>query len=177
MKVKITKTHLLAMAVAMFFSLSVQAQDDKSKRPSPPAEAKGSVDGVDITINYSQPAVKGRNVFGELVPYGKTWRAGANEATWIDFSDDVTINGKDLKAGKYGFFMIPQENKEWTLIFNDVWDQWGSYNYDESKDALRVDVAPKNSGNTERLTYEIDDDGTITMNWAEKSVPFTVSAK
>lgn len=168
---------MLVVAIVMTLSLAVNAQDDKSKRPSPPAEVSETVDGIDITINYSQPAVKGREIFGGLEKYGKVWRAGANEATWIEFSDDVTINGKDLDAGKYAFFVIPKENEDWTLIFNSVWDQWGAYSYDASKNALTVDVTPEDSETTERLTYDISEDGTVTLKWADKAVPFTVSAK
>lgn len=177
MNLKFNIKDMLVIAIAMIMSFTVTAQDDKSKRPSPPAEVSETVDGVKITINYSQPAVKGRKIFGGLEPYGKVWRAGANEATWIEFSDDVTINGKDLKAGKYAFFITPRENKDWTLIFNSEWEQWGAYELDASKNALTVDVTPEDNENTERLTYDISEDGTVTMKWADKSVPFAVSAK
>ena len=177
MNLKFSTRNLLVLVFALLTSVSVHAQDDKSKRASPPAEASATVDGVDITINYSQPAVKGRTVYGDLVPYDKVWRAGANEATWIEFSDDVQVNGEDLSAGKYALFIIPREDKEWTAVFNSVWEHWGAYNYDESKDALKVDVSPEDSDNTESLTYDISDDGKVTMKWADKAVSFDVEAK
>lgn len=150
------------------------AQQDKSKRPSPPAQVNGTIDGVAITIDYSQPAVKGRQIWGELEAYDKVWRAGANEATWMDFASDVKINGKDLPKGKYAFFIIPRENKDWTLIFNSVWNQWGAYNYDASKNVLKVDVKPTETAHTERLTYSIEGNN-VVLKWAKTAIQFTVS--
>ncbi len=164
--------------VALLFVLSpMHAQQDKSNRPSPPKQISGAVDGIDVIIDYSSPAVKNRTIFGGLESYGKVWRAGANEATWIEVSDDVKINGELLPKGKYAFFIIPRENKEWTIIFNSKWDQWGAYNYDESLDVLRVDVKPEKIKNTERLEYTIEKNGKVTMNWSTTSVPFKISAK
>ena len=151
------------------------AQEDKSQRASPPAEATGTVDGVDIAIDYSQPSVKGRKIFGGLEPYGKVWRTGANEATTFAVSSDVTIEGKALPAGKYALFTIPNED-EWTVIFNKQPDQWGAYDYDESQDALRVSVTPESSESTEKLTFDIDDNGEVSMMWADQRVSFNVDS-
>ena len=97
------------------------AQDDKASRPSPPAQATATVNGKTITIDYSQPSVKGRKIWGDLVPYGKVWRADPNETTAFTLSADAMIEGKKLPAGKYAFFVIPNE-KEWTIIFNkSIW--------------------------------------------------------
>ncbi|MEQ8881881.1 MAG: DUF2911 domain-containing protein [Cyclobacteriaceae bacterium] len=174
------KIMLLAglFTVAFLIVLSPTiAQQDKSNRPSPPKQVSGTVDGVNITIDYSSPAVKNRTIFGGLESYGKVWRAGANEATWIEVSDDVKINGELLPKGKYAFFIIPNENQEWTIIFNSKWDQWGAYNYDESLDVLRVDVKPTTVKHTERLEYTIAKNGKVTMNWSTTSVPFRISSK
>ena len=142
----------------LFFLAVILMAEAQGKRPSPPAEASGTINGKDITINYSQPAVKGRQVWGDLVPFDAVWRTGANEATWIEVSEDVTIEGETLKAGKYGLFTIPGED-EWTVIFNETWDQWGAYEYDSSKDVLRVTVSPEMVDDTEeRLAFTITDD-------------------
>jgi len=174
------KIKLLAgfFTIALLFVLNpIHAQQDKSNRPSPPKQVSSTVDGVEVTIDYSSPGVKNRTIFGGLESYGKVWRAGANEATWIEVSDDVKVNGKSLPAGKYAFFIIPRENQEWTLIFNSKWDQWGAYNYDESLDVLRVDVKPKKIKHTERLEYNINKTGEVSMKWSTTSVPFKISAK
>ena len=175
---KMTNSRFTALLFSAFvlFALSANAQDDKSKRPSPPAEVSGTVEGTDITIDYSRPSVKGRTVFGEMEPYGKVWRTGANEATTFEVTTDVEIEGKPLPAGKYALFTIPTEG-DWTVIFNKTPEQWGAYDYDEAEDALRVEVTPdKTDEPTEQLTFEIGDDGKVTMMWANTAVSFDVSS-
>lgn len=148
----------------------------KEERPSPLKMTTGMIDGVKITINYGSPAVKGRQVWGTLVPYNEVWRTGANEASNIEFSKDVLIEGQELKAGKYGIFSIPGES-EWTLIFNSVWDQWGAYDYDASKDVLRIKVVPRTHEQlAERLDFVIGKDE-ISLVWEKLEVPFSVKAK
>ncbi len=152
------------------------AQDDKSKRPSPPAKATGKVGNTTITIDYSRPSVKGRKVWSEpnLAPYGKVWRTGANEATTFEVNNDVTVEGKALPAGKYSLFTIPGQN-EWTVIFNKVSKQWGTQ-YDEIKDALRVKVKPKKAPKmTEQFTINVDNKGTVAMLWENAQVDFKVA--
>ncbi len=162
-------------ALLIFLTTAGFAQEDKSKRPSPPAKTTGKVGATTITIDYSQPSVKGRKIFGELEPYGTVWRAGANEATTFEVSKDVKIEGQALPAGKYAFFAIPGED-EWTLIFNKEPKQWGVYKYEESKDALRVKVKPKKTPSlTEKLTYTIDKKGKVALLWENTEVDFTVS--
>lgn len=156
---------------------STFAQQDKSKRPSPPKQVSETVDGIKVTIDYSSPAVKNRTIFGGLESFGKVWRAGANEATWIEVSDDVTINGENLPKGKYAFFIIPRESQEWTIIFNSKWDQWGAYNYDKSLDVLQVAVKPQEIDHTERLEYTVSKEGETAMNWSTTSVLFTIAKK
>jgi len=128
---------LATLAVPAFAQL-------KTPRPSLHSALTQTVGLTDVTITYSRPGVKGRKIWGGLVPYGQVWRTGANEATTISFSDDVTINGKDLPKGSYSLHTIPGAD-EWTLIFNKVADQWGSYSYDEKQDALRVTAKPRPS--------------------------------
>lgn len=174
---KMTQSRFTALLFSAFvlFALSGNAQDDKLKRASPPAEVSGTVEGTDITINYSRPSVKGRTIFGELEPYGEVWRTGANEATTIEVSTDVEVEGQPLPAGKYALFTIPAED-DWTVVFNKVTDQWGAYDYDEAEDALRVEVTPEETEETtEQLTFEIGDDGEVTMMWANTAVSFGVA--
>jgi hypothetical protein len=159
--------------VALVSTSGALAQDDKSKRPSPPATLTTSINGTDITINYSQPAVKGRTLGKDIAPYGEVWRTGANEATTFETSKDVTIEGRALKAGKYALFTIPGE-KEWTIIFNSVPAQWGAYKYEQNKDVLRVTVpAGKAKDFTERLTFSANNNN-IAMAWANTQVQFKV---
>jgi len=138
-----------------------------------------SIGTTDMTITYSRPGVKGRKIWGALVPYGAVWRTGANEATTIQFSDDVTINGQKLPAGTYSLHSIPGE-KEWTLIFNSVSNQWGSYSYDATKDTLRVKATPATASFTEWMNFEVPmlstDQATVVLRWENVAVPFTVNS-
>ncbi len=158
------------------FAQNDKAPEDKSKRPSPPAVATGKVNGKTITINYSQPSVKGRNVWdanGKIAPYGKVWRTGANEATTFETSGDLKVEGKNLPAGKYGLFTIPGE-KEWTIIFNKTPEQWGAYKYQEADDVLRVKVPAKSGKMTEKFMIDVANSGTVSMAWDKTRVDFKV---
>ncbi len=161
------------IGAALLSTVAVSAQEDKSKRPSPPATLNTSVNGMDITINYGSPSVKGRTIGKEIAPYGEVWRTGANEATTFEVNKDVTIEGKELKKGKYSLFTIPGE-KEWVVIFNSQPAQWGAYKYDATKDVLRVTVpATKAATFTERLTFGYDT-GKVTIAWGDTQVAFSV---
>jgi hypothetical protein len=143
-------------------------------QPSPAAKAEGKVGKANITINYAQPAVKGRKVWGELVPYNEVWRTGANKATTFEASEDISVEGKPLAKGKYALFTIPTESGEWTVIFNKKSDQWGSYSYKQEDDALRVKVkASKSNALTERLTFAVAADK-VTLSWENINVAFAV---
>lgn len=158
------------LAILLIGSLSAQAQE---ARPSPPATAKATVGGTTVTINYSQPAVKGRTVWGGLVPYGSVWRTGANEATTIEVSADINVGGKTLKKGKYSLFTIPGKD-EWTIIINAVSDQWGAFSYDKTKDAMRFTAKPGDSKMNERFTITISDSGTASLAWEKIKVDFKI---
>jgi len=166
-----------ALIVVVSITDIYSQQKDQKVRISPKASVSQTVGFTDVTVSYSRPGVKGRKIWGGLVPYDKVWRAGANEATKITFSTDVMINGKKLTAGSYGFFAIPGRN-EWTLIFNKVADQWGAFEYNEAEDALRVTVKPVKDNFTEWLRYEItktsDNTATISLEWENLKVPFKV---
>lgn len=161
----------------LFFILLVPfvllAQDDKAARPSPPAQASASVNGKIITIDYGQPSVKGRKIWGELVPYGQVWRAGANETTAITLSADATVEGKKLPAGKYAFFVIPNE-KEATVIFNKT-VKWGAFSYKQEEDVLRINVPVKKSNMfAEKLTYTVSPKGDVSLAWENSVISFAV---
>jgi hypothetical protein len=167
------KTLILALLITCG-SFGLKAQQDKSKRASPPAKVSETIaSGATVSIDYSQPSLKGRSVGKEVAPYGKVWRTGANEATVFEVNKDVTIEGKPLKAGKYGLYSIPGEN-EWSIIFNKVSDQWGTQ-YSEANDALRVSVKPTKSGTTtEKMTFNIAKSGTVSLLWGNTKVDFKV---
>lgn len=156
---------------SLLLSSPILAQE---KRISPPKSTENTIGDLNIKIDYSSPSVKGRTIFGTLEPWGKVWRAGANEATTMEFSKDVTINGKELPKGKYAFFVIPRENGKWTLIFNEEEDQWGAYKYDESKDALRIEVSPETIDHQEQLIYRISDEGKVYLDWSTTRVGFQI---
>jgi hypothetical protein len=179
----------------------------KPIRPSQKASVMQTIGVTDITITYSRPPVKGRTIFADapatmearakgeatldnqnerkagepIVPYGHVWRAGANEATMFVVTDDVLINGQPLKGGTYSMHAIPGK-EEWTIIFNNDAGQWGSFTYDEKKDALRVKTKPQMvSDNQELLSYSFepvtDNVATVNLRWEKVRVPFTVEVK
>ncbi len=150
--------------------------EDKSKRPSPPAMASATTsNGVSINIDYSQPSVKGRVIGTGVEPHkDSVWRTGANEATVFAVDKNVTINGKALSAGKYGFFTI-WKGDSWTLIFNKTWNQWGAFDYKEADDALRVDVKNvKPAMMSEKMTFMVDKSGKVSLAWGNVGFDFMV---
>lgn len=175
--------------------------------PSQKASVMQTIGTTDVTITYHRPAVKGRTIFADapasmeerakgdatldnqnerkpgepIVPYNHVWRAGANEATAFQVTDDVLINGQPLKAGTYGLEAIPGKD-DWTIIFNSDSGQWGAFTYDPKKDVLRVKAKPRTVGeNQEWLLYTFDpvsaSSATVNLRWEKVSVPFTVEVK
>ena len=165
--------HLI-LSLATLITISACGQGDKSQRPSPPANSKATLSsGAVITIDYSQPSVKGRKIGTDIATYGKIWRTGANEATVFEVSKDVKVEGQLIPAGKYGLYSIPGE-EEWVIIFNKTWKQWGT-NYKEADDALRVKVKPgKSSEFTEKMGFAINDAGKVSLKWGDIQVDFNV---
>ncbi len=155
------KTKILLFSMLLVSSIACgQASPDES--------VKGNVASTTIEISYSSPRVKERTIYGNLVPYDKVWRAGANKNTTIEFDNPVKINGESLAAGKYGFFIIPTKGSSWTAIFSNKNDSWGSSSYKDSEDALRVEVKAKGTKeNVENLTYKVTDKS-IKFAWADK---------
>ncbi|QIE59341.1 DUF2911 domain-containing protein [Rasiella rasia] len=156
--------------------------DSNQKKPlSPHTSAMAMVGDAHIHIDYSSPGVRKRIIFGGLLPYDTVWQAGAHMATWMETNKDLTIDGKELKAGKYGFFVIPNQ-EEWTIIFNTNWNQHGKDEYDEKDDVLRFKVTPKISQEIkEHLEYKVikatDDSGIISLSWEKVLVEFPFEVK
>ncbi len=157
------KLVLPSLLILVFISQSVAQDYLKKLRISPKAEVMQVVGLNQINISYSRPGVKGRKIWGGLVPYDKVWRAGADEATKITFTSDVLIEGKKLAAGSYSFFVIPNK-KEWTIIFNKIADQWGAFTYNEAEDVIRFKIKPKTGEFEEWLRYEITRTGDYSAN-------------
>ncbi|MBG6188736.1 DUF2911 domain-containing protein [Flavobacterium sp. CAN_S2] len=157
---------LIALLIVNF----VNAQD---KPTSTKEVVTGKINGATITINYGSPSVKGREIWGKLVPFNQVWRAGANDATTFETDKEVTIEGSKLPAGKYSFFVIPNE-KECVIIFNKEAKQWGAYKYKEKEDQLRVTVKQKVAkAKAEKLVYVIEKN-TVSLNWDNWTIPFSV---
>jgi hypothetical protein len=177
MKAFLTTAILLATA-----TVTAQAQVAlKLPEQSPAATVSQTIGLTEVTVAYHRPAVAGRPVWGQLVPYGETWRAGANENTTITFSTDVKIGGKPLRAGTYGLHMIPTA-KDWTVAFSTMAAAWGSFTYDQKEDALRVTVTPRaTAASEERLQYRFDDPtetkATLVLSWEKLSVPIAIEVE
>jgi len=174
------RKSLIAALMLLTATAAFAQQGPRAPRVSPKSSLMQTVGLTDITVNYNRPGVKGRAIWGALVPYDKVWRTGANEATTIEFSDDVWINGSKLAKGLYSLHTIPTAS-QWTVIFNSVAEQWGSYSYDAAKDALRVQVTPEAADHREWLSFEIPemttDTAKIVIRWEKLAVPFTVDTK
>lgn len=141
------------------------------------AHVSQTIGTTTIEVCYSRPSVKGRMIWGDVVPYDEIWRAGANENTVLTVSSDITVAGQPVKAGTYGLHMIPTKDK-WTVILNTDHTAWGSYFYKKENDVARVEVAPQPGTMTENLTYEFSDvtasGATLDLRWAELQVPITI---
>lgn len=181
---KISSNVILAWKnLKIEFNVESHLSDPESKnvRPSPSSSAYQRIGLTDVTLTFASPGVKGRKIWGELVPYDKIWRTGANEATTIEFNHAIKINGNDVSPGKYSFFTIPSEN-EWTIILNKTADQWGSYDYKQADDLLRFNVTPKKSSHPhERMKFVFKDlkfnTATLLLVWADLAVPMSIETE
>ena len=165
---------LLPLIIAVATLPALAERGDDTDRKSKNGKTAGVIDGVEVTLEYGRPNVKGRDVWGGLVPWGSVWRTGADEASTISFDGDVRIEGEPLAAGTYGLFTIPGES-EWTVIFNKVADQWGAFSYDPSQDALRVTVAPAPAEHRETMELVIEG-SSVVLRWEKLAVGFEVAA-
>ena len=168
-----TLCPLLCAVLMAASTLPLLAQrGDDAGRVSKNGKAEGTIDGVEVTVQFGRPSVNGRTVWGGLVPYGEVWRTGADEATTITFSGDVEIGGEKLAAGTYGLFTLPGE-QEWIIIFNKNAQQWGAFGYDASQDALRVTTTAGPAEHQEQMDFAIEG-SSVVLSWETLAVPFEV---
>jgi len=173
---KLLKTFILVFIAQYGFA---QYQIGLIPRVSPDKAVYQKIGYTEVEISYGSPAVKSREIWGELVPFDNVWRAGANDATRVEFSSEVLINNVPLDSGKYALFIIPKENDKWSVVFSKTHDQWGAFNYNKDDDAVRIDIVPRrNRYHTENLAYSIHQTGynygEIVLNWEyiEINIPF-----
>ncbi len=171
----ISRIVVAVLFLAALATLPATAQRIQGLPEQSQGQTLTQVVGVsEVTIDYHRPQVRGRKIWGSLVPFDQVWRAGANENTTISFSDPVQIEGEDLAAGTYGLHMLPGE-KEWQVIFSSNSTSWGSFSYDEAEDALRVTVRPQKAPFQEVMQYRFDhltsDGGIVVLHWEELEVP------
>ena len=166
-------------ALLLCVALSALGQSPIRLPEASPAATVGETIGItDVHLTYHRPAVNKRKIWGGLVPYGATWRAGANENTTISFSTPVKIEGQALPAGTYALYAIPTAS-QWTMVFSKFTGDWGAYNYDPSEDALRVTVTPVSVADSqERLVYTFDDvtnnSAALALRWEKLRVPMKI---
>ncbi len=171
------RSILLLLAAVLLAAAAVSAlaeRGDDSKRKSKNGKTAGTIDGVEVVVEFGRPNVKGRKIWGGLEPYGKVWRTGADEATTISFSAAVAIGGEIVPAGTYALFTIPEED-EWTFILNKTAQQWGAFNYDQGQDAARVTAKPRAVEHVESLDFVIEG-SSVVLRWEKLAVGFEVAA-
>ena len=168
---------LIVTLLCLAFNVATYAQEVIEPKPSPMAVAVAKQGETYVKIVYSQPHKRGRKIYGsELVPYGKVWRLGANEATEVTLTKDITVGGKKLKAGTYSMYAIPEQD-HWTIIFSRMLGEWGAYNYDDDQDELRVEAPVQVSDATyEPFTILFNEPGTeLTMVWDKTKITLPIT--
>jgi hypothetical protein len=167
-------------AAALLLPLAAPAQTLDFPRPSPNASVSQTVGITQIEITYSRPGVKGRQIWGTLVPYGEVWRTGANENTTIRVSTPFKIGGKELPAGTYGLQTIPTQTA-WTVILSKDADLWGAFNYKQEDDAVRFQATPQAAEPQERLSFSFEDvtdtSATVALQWEKLKLPFQIEVE
>ncbi len=182
MRKVLASSMVLCLAMLVFASVSqAQGQQDKSKRPSPPANASLDLGGgKSVSIDYSSPRVKGRKIYGELVPYGKVWRAGANEATTFVTTADLNVGGTTVPAGNYTLFAIPDKDK-WTLVLSKKTGEWGTAYPGPSEDLARIDMKvsalPSPMENYTMSFEKSGMGGTLNIDWENTRASVAISKK
>ena len=188
---KLTTIWLVILICASFFACQPQSSENANEspadaalednvnedeqRPSPLEIKEGQIAGKSISVHYGSPSVKGRTIWGDLVPYNIVWRTGANEATYVQIPQDIVVEGKPLAAGKYSLFTIPKETGPWTVIFNSEWElEHGHFQYDEQKDVLRVEATPTwESNSAEKLSIAVESPG-LVIRWEKLKLPISI---
>lgn len=175
-------TPMLVLAAALAFTTTAFAQELAVPQSSPSASVKQQVGINDFTVEYSSPGVKGRKIFGGLVPWDKPWRTGANAATKFTATRDFTFGDKKVPAGSYALYSIPGQ-KSWTLVLNTSADSWGAMGFDKKKDVARITVKPEAIPSRERMTFlfsdTTDDSSKLDLEWEKVrvSIPLKVDTK
>lgn len=168
--------YLIALGLSLLFSTTTQAQE--LPQPSPSAKVEQRIGLTDVTVQYSRPSAKGREIWGELVPYDEVWRVGANLNTLVTFSDDVKIEGESLPAGTYALFIKPTK-EVWYVMFNTVIDGWGTGKYEEENDKLILKVTPKEGVNQESMQFSFDNlegvNGDLILAWQKLSINMKIT--
>lgn len=173
-------TVSMMLVTATGFTTTVQAQDRGTENPrvSPNAVVSQTIGTTDVVITYGRPAVRDRIIFGELVPFGEIWRTGADEATTISFSNDVLLEGEPVESGIYSLFTIPRDEERWTIVLNNIADQWGAYDYDMDEDEVRVHVDAEEAVFMEQMMFYFEDidevAGTTVLHWDTTKVSFEI---
>lgn len=177
MNASVIRAAALASTLCVVASAAPAAARLELPRPSQKATVTQTVGLTDLSVVYSRPGVKGRVIWGDLVPYDQPWRTGANEATTFTCSQDVTVEGQPLPTGTYSLFTIPGV-KEWTVVFNTQKDLWGAYQYQPEHDTLRVQVTPREAPHEEWMSFRFDDPTwsgtTLTLYWDQLAVPIRI---
>jgi len=173
-----TRKLLLICFCFIYFTGISLAQNLNLPLASPKAIVGQTIGLTQIKVDYYTPGVKDREIWGKLVPFGQVWRTGANEATIVTFSDDVTVQGEKLAAGTYSLFTIPETHDNWTIIFNKKLNQWGAFEYDPGEDALRVPVQAIPDDFHETLFFSFTDikanSGYLNLNWEKIRIPIRI---
>jgi tetratricopeptide (TPR) repeat protein len=174
--------NLLIAPILFLAFLSPALAQLRLPQASPKAQVSQTIGLTDVTVAYHTPGVKGREVWGKMVPYGQVWRSGANEATLITFSDSVKVNGKSLQAGTYSLFTFPETKNKWFVIFHKDTSLWGTDGYNPEKDALRVPVTPDTSATlVESLQYSFSNikttSATLHLAWEKLIIPVTIEVE
>jgi hypothetical protein len=173
------KKYIVTLLVLTFLSINIFAQNNVP-RLSPKAYVGQMVGYVNVEINYGSPGTNDRDVWGKLVPYDEVWRTGANEATTIEFSKSILIEGNKIPAGKYSLFTIPG-NKEWTIILNKISEQWGAFKYNKDEDIIRFNVTPISNTYNERLKFNIDYvaayKSNVVLEWEKLKIVFGLDSR
>ncbi|KAA9339847.1 DUF2911 domain-containing protein [Hymenobacter busanensis] len=172
-------SRFVALVASCLLTASVAlAQDFPQPQASPRAVVTQTVGLTEVTVDYHAPNVKGRKIWGQLVPYDQVWRAGANENTTITFSDSVRVGGKPVPAGKYSVYVLPSADHEWQLILNKVTTHWGAEGYKEADDLLRLPVLPETAPMRETLGYWFSDvrpgAARLNLSWEERTLSVSI---
>lgn len=169
--------------IAIFFMVIIVSNlfaQENVPRLSPKSFVGQTVGYTNVVITYGSPGVKGRSVWNDLVPYNKVWRTGANEATTIEFDNDVKIEGKIVPSGKYSLFTIPNKDS-WIIILNKEDEQWGAYKYQEKEDLIRFKAVPKSNNYVERLRFVFEYISPyktlVNFEWEKLNVSFEINTE